>query len=180
MSQPQPLSSKEQSLFRTVVKCYESKQYKKGSCVQEVQETLQLTEHLARRSQVCRAGPSQKSQQWRHAGDESPPHQLPWPVRGGLCPGQGRPEERHEVAHLLACLWSALEICAKLGRSHQSISIRSQARPGKPDDTTRPGFDADPDARLSRLSREQKADVTSEAGPAAELDGDGCCTSPSW
>lgn len=31
MSQPQALSSKEQSLFKTVVKNYESKQYKKGA-----------------------------------------------------------------------------------------------------------------------------------------------------
>jgi len=39
MSQQQMLSSKERSLFQQVVKCYESKQYKKGKTLAPLRKT---------------------------------------------------------------------------------------------------------------------------------------------
>ena len=58
---PQPLSSKERSLFAQVVKNYEGKQPKKGS---GRPLKLSVDADAAIRSQSCRSDPSKGSQSW--------------------------------------------------------------------------------------------------------------------
>lgn len=56
---PQPLPSKEGSLFRQVIKCYESKQYKKGLKTCDVSSSssrvcsAQLTPSRSKSSKKC-------------------------------------------------------------------------------------------------------------------------------
>jgi hypothetical protein len=80
---PQQLSAKEQSLFRTVVRNYEDKQYKKGPQAWSGRFAQQmLTTH---RHQSCGPDPEEESQAWGYAGHESSHHELPGEDRRSLC-----------------------------------------------------------------------------------------------
>jgi hypothetical protein len=77
---PQPLSSKESSLFRTVVRNYEDKQYKKGGhLLGGSGMTGALTDYT--RSQSGRANPQEESEAWRYHGDEGIDPELNWQIR---------------------------------------------------------------------------------------------------
>lgn len=54
---PQPLSSKESSLFRTVVRNYEDKQYKKGELYAGILTPPLLTIH---RVEICGSDPEKE------------------------------------------------------------------------------------------------------------------------
>lgn len=70
----QPLSAKESSLFRQVIRNYEDKQYKKGLC----DAAFYSVEHKLTmyRYQSCRTDPEEESETWRYSGNESPHYEL--------------------------------------------------------------------------------------------------------
>ena len=85
---PQPLNSKDQSLFRQVVRHFEMKQYKKGASLPP-QVYCCLTTLLFNRHQDGRTGSSQEPYPWRHPSDEGSQHEPDWAIGGGLCARQG-------------------------------------------------------------------------------------------
>jgi len=71
---PQPLSAKENSLFRQVIRNYEDKQYKKGKPGGWSNHERLL---INSRYQGGRTNPQEKPKAWRYSSNESAYNELP-------------------------------------------------------------------------------------------------------
>jgi hypothetical protein len=77
---PQPLSSKESSLFRTVVRNYEDKQYKKGGYSQATPACVSGTLTDCTRTQGGGTDSQEESEAWRYNGNEGFDFELNWEI----------------------------------------------------------------------------------------------------